>query len=106
MSTTTVAEKTKFCRDCHYARNKYSPSWSCTAPQNLTEHINIVTGDTIPLYSSAMESRYTTAACGIEAKWFKSAREFLAAHDATTRTLNSKFIGGRATRVSGASGGV
>lgn len=65
----------KYCRDCTFARNKYQgeDNWKCGAPQNLSPHRSLVTGERIVIYPTAEQVRAT--ACGPEGKWFLSVRD-------------------------------
>ena len=81
---TEQPKQVKFCRDCFFARNKYSQneeSWTCVAPLNQLSEKSLVTGDLISVHT-CFQNRYQdqlnpTEICGPEGKWFISNQEYL-----------------------------
>lgn len=73
----------KYCRDCHFSRNKYAStgSWECAAPQNAGTAISLVTGEAIQLYT-VIGARNEVTACGPIGRWFRSKEEYLRELDA------------------------
>lgn len=80
---------TKFCRDCHWARDKYASAqdWKCRSPQNTilnsdnTQMISRVTGEFVAWMKSCDEARnrvsHLNPSCGPEAIWFQTTKEAL-----------------------------
>lgn len=96
--------KTKYCRDCHFSRNKYADmySWRCYSPNNLYKPINIslVTGEADYVYDNCHLARlHTKAGCGTEARWFMSTAEYLAKElpslSSTTVNTSSRRLGAK-----------
>lgn len=76
---------TKYCRDCHFARNKYSPSpegWTCASIKNAQSGISLVTGEHFIIFPNCQAARNTVdeIACGPEGRWFRSRAEVLEAY--------------------------
>lgn len=77
---------TKFCRDCHWARNKYASDrdWKCRSPNNALQNISNtgpviseVTGEFVAWADSCKEARNFMLFCGPEARWFQTTKEAL-----------------------------
>lgn len=76
---------TKFCRDCHWSRDKYASDrdWKCRSPQNVLLDINQkpyiseVTGEHISLAKTCKTARISSIFCGPEARWFQTTQEAL-----------------------------
>lgn len=76
---------TKFCRDCHWARNKYASAqdWKCRSPQNTilnsdnTQMISRVTGEFVAWVDNCSLARASATFCGEEARWFQTTKEAL-----------------------------
>lgn len=77
-------EITKFCKDCFWARNKYSilSQWICKSPHNVTYKDNgsiifsKVSGEPEPIYPDCLSLRQESAFCGREGAWFLSHQEY------------------------------
>lgn len=71
----------KFCRDCHWARNKMSVDylWQCHSPKNVYQdhRISIVTGALEKLYPLCTEARseYLKDSCQSSGNWFQTTNE-------------------------------
>lgn len=76
---------TKFCRDCHWARDKYASAqdWKCRSPYNVvlalngTQRISVVTGEFVSLVETCNLARNSPNLCSIEANWFQTTKEAL-----------------------------
>lgn len=76
---------TKFCRDCHWARDKYTSEkeWKCRSPENKLLNIknepwiSEVTGEVISWVKTCKQARSSVTFCGPEARWFQTTKEVL-----------------------------
>lgn len=89
----------KYCRDCHFSRNKYAQDtdWYCASPQNIQSNhcISLVTGEKIPLFATCFTARISVTGCSKEAKWFMTSREFLEKELPTKRNIIVSTLSGR-----------
>lgn len=91
---------TKFCRDCHWARDKYASDrdWKCRSPNNakldpITDKplISEVTGKFLPKVITCFDARGLSIYCGKEARWFQTTKEVLASMPRILEAVNTKL---------------
>lgn len=78
--------KNKFCRDCHWSRDKYSDPnrWTCVSPQNFRIHattkkpiISLITGAPELKIVTCYAARILTESCGPTGSWFQTHQEVI-----------------------------
>jgi hypothetical protein len=74
----------KYCRDCHWSRDKYSyeNKWICVSPKNFRINkttnlpvISLVTGTPELVISKCWNVRAITEMCGPLGNWFQTTKE-------------------------------
>lgn len=74
----------KFCRDCHWARNKMTSDllWVCTSPKNVLsdKRLSLVTGSPERYIDDCKIARTLRHACGREGNWFQTTKELFPDH--------------------------
>lgn len=67
----------RFCRDCvHKSQVNFGDkwhSWECKAPQNITDTINLVSGEYFMVFPNCISARAAVSsyACGPLGNWFE-----------------------------------
>lgn len=61
----------KLCQTCGHGRGP-GGSRTCRAPENLPQAVDLVTGDYLFTWGSALAARRSEAACGARGVWWKS----------------------------------